>query len=377
MSWWERFLDRRAKVKTHYEIFIETISRRWGATFYDLGLVAPQIQSIEMLPYPYITIKVEGLQPSSDLEEIAGRIAYGLGIHSVRFEDIARYHIRVYLEFVDPLSMVVELPEPVTSVSERLLLGRVQSGQLLLTTLPDQVHIIVQGQSRSGKSRWVYGFLAQLAQARDIIVAGVDPSRILLRPWENTRHASWQSLGSDVESHLALLQRLVAEMERRLTAMPANLDVLPLSNENPLILVVLEEYPALIQMLTDYEASHAKSKMAAQFKALVSRLFAESAKVGMRVLLITQRAEAALISSFNRAQAPLRITFRVDDTESIQMLHPSVSKEAAEAHLTSTAARALVSGAGLPLVTMRSPEMPSYETYVDIISACHPTKELN
>jgi hypothetical protein len=57
-------------------------------------------------------------------------------------------------------------------------------------------------------------------------------------------------------------------------------------------------------------------------RALLGRLLAEGAKVGIRCILLVQRAEAAVIDAFARAMCSLRISFRCDNRASVELLHP-------------------------------------------------------
>ena len=74
----------------------------------------------------------------------------------------------------------------------------------------------------------------------------------------------------------------------------------------------------------------ASPRVSAKIRALVGRLVSESAKCGMRVLLITQRADADILDGASRAQMGQRFTFGVDNPDAVRMLHPAVTPETAE-----------------------------------------------
>jgi hypothetical protein len=96
-----------------------------------------------------------------------------------------------------------------TSATVPVLLGATKHGQRVTIDFTERVHLLIQGCTGSGKSRLSYAILQQLAAARYAIVVGSDPSCVLLRPFEGSRHAPWQVLGSDVETHAAMLGGLV------------------------------------------------------------------------------------------------------------------------------------------------------------------------
>jgi hypothetical protein len=69
----------------------------------------------------------------------------------------------------------------------------------------------------SGKSVWTYRLLTQLAASREAIIAGLDPSGLLFRPFVGSKHAEWQVSGvADPEAFAKLLRRLVDEMDYRI-----------------------------------------------------------------------------------------------------------------------------------------------------------------
>lgn len=70
-----------------------------------------------------------------------------------------------------------------------VLLGANEYGQPVTVDFAQRVHLIVQGRTGSGKSRLSYGLLQQLAAPPDAIIAGSDPSSVLLQPFQDTRHA--------------------------------------------------------------------------------------------------------------------------------------------------------------------------------------------
>lgn len=75
----------------------------------------------------------------------------------------------------------------------------------------------------------------------------------------------------------------------------------------------------------------------------------------MRCLLITQRAEAAVLGAYERGQSSHRLSFRVDTAATIEMLHPGVPADVAIEHATARAGVALLTAPGQPLTRLRAP----------------------
>lgn len=122
--------------------------------------------------------------------------------------------------------------------------GRLETGHELVIRLDS--HIALQGMTRSGKSSLTYAILAALCQREDVVVAGCDPTGLLLNAWRDHPRSEWRALGGgDLPHHAEVLEALVVEMEARTRwLLDQDLDKVPAaSSQQPLILVVLEEYP--------------------------------------------------------------------------------------------------------------------------------------
>jgi hypothetical protein len=95
--------------------------------------------------------------------------------------------------------------------------------------------------------------------------------------------------------------------------MPARRDTVQIGPDCPLIVVCLEEWTGVARLV-----GHTSSKPSGVHKA-VARLLAEGAKAGVRVLTLVQRAEAAVIGSFERDQSLTRLTFGCSDANTISL----------------------------------------------------------
>lgn len=376
-----RMLDRRRLDRADEQRAFELV-RRWNLAAGGVGLTrdtsscagipglsAPQVihvvlgQGIDRL-----TVRMLPGQLMADYQDYAAELAEGLGAAAVRFRWRSHGLIIADLWRYDPLDSIVELPPLVQSRARDLLVGMLDTGQALKVQLASIAHLIVQGQTRSGKSRWTYGWLSQLATCEDVRISGSDVSGVLLRPFVGTRHGDHLALGTaDLEEHARVLEELVTIMDERITRIPDHLDVLPASTEDPYEVVVLEELPGLVKAAQDQDAMHKGDRsyrpLLARIQGAYGRLLAEGAKVGFRLVILMQRADATIIGGFQRGQATLRLSFAVQDPESVKMLHSAASTEVAEAHTAAVPGRALVSGPGIPVARLRAPEMGDYATF--------------
>lgn len=313
-----------------------------------------------------------------DFLQHTARITTAMGCLGLRVERFAPGQLLVELLNADPLREVVPLPgEPLWSVNEPLYLGQDETGYRHQITPAGLVHLIVQGATGSGKSVFTYGLLAQLCRIPEVLIAMSDPTGLLCRPFAGTVHEAWhESAPDDPDAHIALLRRLVDTMDQRIRTLPPRRDQVEISESCPLVVVVLEEYPGLIRAAAQVDAQNNKKAggKVEQIKGLVGRLAAESRKAGMRLVILAQRAEASILDSYTRGQMTVKLSFRVADPASIEMLHPT-GREQAEEHASSPAGVALLSGPGVKLKRIKTPWIgraddgeAEYAAYWDTVS---------
>jgi S-DNA-T family DNA segregation ATPase FtsK/SpoIIIE len=229
-------------------------------------------------------------------------------------------------------------------------------------------HMIVQGSTRSGKSAFTYALLAQLSECA--VIGGSDPTGLLFRPFAGTRHEQWQASGLvDLGAHEYALTAAVEEMDKRIRDIPAHRDTVPPSV--PLLVIVLEELPGLLRALDVADKDRGK-----RCRALIARLLAEGAKAGLRVVMLAQRAEASIIGAAERAQASLRLSFRVDNRASVELLHPGCPPAVADAHTAALPGIGLLTAPGRPLTRLRAPLLGGdpdglYAAYIAAVRRSH------
>jgi S-DNA-T family DNA segregation ATPase FtsK/SpoIIIE len=201
-----------------------------------------------------------------------------------------------------------------------------------------------------------------------------DPTGLLARPFVGTVHEEWQASGTgDMDAHLELLERLVDTMDQRIATLPPRCDQVDITEGCPLIVAVLEEYAGLIRAATALDGAKKSGGVTERIKLLVARLLSEGRKAGIRLVIIAQRFEASVIGGYEREQCTIKLSFRVGNATSIEMLHPAGRPEA-EQHATSPPGIALLSAPGVPLVRVKSPYLgedgqTAYAAYWDAICA--------
>lgn len=248
--------------------------------------------------------------------------------------------VRIDYHHTDPLAGMRDALDDCTLAP---VVGRKEDGEDLVMDFLSASHTAIQGQTRSGKSVLCYVALSQLHGHPDAEIWGIDPNAVLLSPL--SEHAPERFvLGSDPEKAEALLQSLVTLMDDRIKILTRDrIDKLEnFSPDLPLIVLILEEFPALIRSAEMYDKPLKTSeRITPKIRALVGRLVSESAKAGIRVVLITQRADADILDGASRAQMGQRISFGVDNADAVRMLHPAATPETALLTTTFRAGRCL------------------------------------
>lgn len=258
------------------------------------------------------------------------------------------------------LAELVRLPPlQLGSASKKIFFGRAEDGRdLTWNIVSDAGHGVIQGRTRSGKSVMAYGLLMQLAHLADVRVTGIDPNRVLDKPWGE---GEWVAGISDMESITEFCEKHVEELDRRLALLgEREVDKLgegDFGPDLPVEVVILEEYAGLMSAAKtddDREGRKPADRLKGRIESALGRLTAEGAKVGFRLIFILQRAEAAIINSTMRSNAAIRISFAVDDTTSASMLHQGMDADQLKLVKSFSAGVGFFEMQGVPAVRFRA-----------------------
>lgn len=325
------------------------VSRAVDSPIAGTSVRTPRVTNVQLALSP-VRLTVQ-LIPGMGPEELAraGRlIAPHLGGIALRVTDRGHGWVLVDILTTDPLAGSHTTIPWVSGI----YLGRDEHGQDV--TVPELPHTLVVGSTGAGKSTQVYSLITQSLMKPHTRVCGIDPSNTTLRGFP--REDAVCGLG-DPEAIEGFLTDLVAELDRRMSALPADSDLLPISDEYPRTLIVLEEYVSLIRAL-----EIADKKLCTRVRGLIARILLEGRKVRMSVLTVAQRPDANYLGGLERAQHGLRIAFRLDTAEGLKMTIPEAVDQAAE-HAAAPAGVALVAMPGRPLTRLQAPYV-SYADYV-------------
>lgn len=228
---------------------------------------------------------------------------------------------------------------------------------------PTQVgHVVISGITRTGKSKGSQSLIVGTCLPW-VQYVGIDPSAGLLKPLKFfSQRPQDFVLGSDpgwIDNAVTLLERCVEVMRSRIASLGWAEKISDFSTECPVIVVVLEEYANFLTALEGHGKDGKKLKT--KVVSLVGTLLREGAKVGVTVLTILQRAEAAVLH--DRSQYSLRVSYRQDNLDSIKMLFDQPERSDVSRIVSLSPGRGVLSDNGQPLRWFQAPN-PDYADYV-------------
>lgn len=225
---------------------------------------------------------------------IPGKRAVGIEVPNIKAATVRISSIlqtREWQEATSPLTFVI---------------GKDISGSPVLGDLDRMPHLLVAGQTGSGKSVMINSILTSLLYRNspaDLKLILVDPKQVELKPYDDIPHLLTPVI-TEPEKCISALKWTVAEMERRYRALSevhrrniAEYNNLKKEEGMPYIVVVIDE-------LSDLMMAAARD-----VESLVVRIAQKARAVGIHLVLATQRPSVDVITGLIKANVPARIAF--------------------------------------------------------------------
>lgn len=244
---------------------------------------------------------------------LENNLALDLAAHSIRMEAPIPGKRAVGIEVPNlkaatvRLSSIFQAPQwsggssPLTFV-----IGKDIAGQPVLGDLAKMPHLLVAGQTGSGKSVMINDILTSLLYRNspsDLKLILVDPKQVELKPYDDIPHLLTPVI-TEPEKCISALKWTVAEMERRYRALADvnRRNIIEYNNLKkeegmPYIVVVIDELADLMMMA------------ARDVEALIVRIAQKARAVGIHLVLATQRPSVDVITGLIKANIPARIAF--------------------------------------------------------------------
>ncbi len=246
---------------------------------------------------------------------IPGKKAVGIEVPNVKAADVRLYGVlksKTWKSSTEPLTFAI---------------GKDISGNPVIGELNKMPHLLIAGQTGSGKSVMINTLLTSLLYRNspsDMKLILVDPKQVEMAPYENIPHLLTPVI-NDPEKTISALKWAVNEMERRykLLAQEKIRDIksynqrlqqrgrkISVEDEDgnmqqhedgamPYIVIVIDELADLMMVA------------ARDVEALIVRLAQKARAIGIHLVLATQRPSVDVITGLIKANVPARIAFTV------------------------------------------------------------------
>ena len=185
-------------------------------------------------------------------------------------------------------------------------IGRDIAGKPIINDLAKMPHLLVAGQTGSGKSVMINTILTSMLYRNspaDLKLILVDPKQVELKPYDDIPHLLTPVI-TEPEKCISALKWAVAEMERRYKTLSEERvrNIVEYNNKKkeegmPYIVVVIDELADLMMMA------------ARDVEALIVRIAQKARAVGIHLVLATQRPSVDVITGLIKANVPARIAF--------------------------------------------------------------------
>ncbi len=193
-----------------------------------------------------------------------------------------------------------------TNTQLRFALGKDIAGNPVVESLDKMPHLLVAGQTGSGKSVMINTLLTSLLYSNSpsqLKLILVDPKQVELTPYNDVPHLLTPVI-TEPEKCISALKWAVAEMERRLRTMAEvgkrninEYNKLKQEEGMPYIVIVIDELADLMMMA------------ARDVESLIVRIAQKARAAGIHLVLATQRPSVNVITGLIKANVPGRIAF--------------------------------------------------------------------
>lgn len=251
------------------------------------------------------------------LTGLDSNIALDLAAHSIRMEAPIPGTRSIGIEVPNFKSATVTIrglfASPEWQESHHPLMftvGKDIAGKPVIADLEEMPHLLIAGQTKSGKSVMINALLASFLYRNspsDIKLILVDPKHVEMAPYEDIPHLLAPVI-SEPEKCISALKWAVAEMERRLKTFAEfkQRDIQgynALKNEEgmPHIVIVIDELADLMMVASR------------DVEGLIARIAQKARAAGIHLVIATQRPDANIVTGIIKANVPAQIAFAVKD----------------------------------------------------------------
>lgn len=268
-----------------------------------------------------------------NLERYLEDLARDLGVDSVRVTQAPGYSscIGIEVENLDryPVSFRSLALGNKSESKLSIPLGEDTMGVTHYIDISKQPHIMVAGQTGSGKSVFLNTAIASLISRNfpnELKLLLVDPKQVEFSQYANVPHLIG-SIANSLESAYEVVDYAVNEMERRFTLLNTLRvkkiedfnEQIPAEHRLPYIVLVVDEFADLMMMGTSKERKEVEGK--------IVRVAQKARAVGIHLILATQKPLATVVTSLIKANMPAQVAFKVQKSIDSKVILDEVGAE--------------------------------------------------
>ncbi len=301
-----------------------------------------QVKVINIVPGPQVTQYELDVPSGTSVKSIETRcadIAYELAaVSGVRVEAPIPGKRAVGIEVPNKTKSIVGLREIVDSATfvkpkSPLVfsVGKDIGGGLIVCDLEKVPHLLIAGQTGSGKSAGLNSLIVSLlykSSPEDLRFILIDPKRVEFSKFRGMPHLLFEKTITEPNEALNALKWAANEMDRRYTVMQkyscsklAEYNSMPdvvngNINKLPHIVIIIDELANLMQ-----------SAVSGEIESKISSIAALARAAGIHLIVATQRPSADVITGTIKANLTSRIAFKVPDATNSRIIIDEVGAE--------------------------------------------------